>query len=171
MSAVIDDEGPLDERGATPWYVAETEPHRTGLFLKQARRLSLELHQFLFSDGLEVFPRYVFVQTWLTPESWQTVATCPGFLRFLGSAPQRPQPLRPGAMAQLKLDLWGTLREKATAPRLTPGAWVGVTKGPLKGLRGKVIREQQAKQRVEVLFQLLGEATRVKLARDHVERV
>lgn len=170
MSAVID-EGPLDARGAKPWYVAETAPHRTGLFLKQARRLAIDHHQFLFPDGLEVFPRYVFIQSWLTPESWQTVAACPGFLRFLGSAPQRPQPLKPGAMAQLKLDLWGALREPAAAPRLTPGARVGVTRGPLKGLTGKVVRERQARKRVEVLFQLLGEATRVTVARSDVERV
>ncbi|MDD2775494.1 MAG: transcription termination/antitermination NusG family protein [Gallionella sp.] len=170
MSVAIRPDPPAESRFPDrPWYVVETAPQMQSLMVRMLRKHAIEFHQFLMADSTEIFPRYIFVQLALTAETYHHVSELPGFLRFLGLDNHHPSPLRPGVMAQLKLDIWGTLNPRQAKVRYTPGEWLRIKAGSFKGHKGQCVRYDLRRNRVELLMSLLGRPTQIKLAGTDVE--
>lgn len=166
MSAVIEASGAeASSPEGAPWFVVEAQPQREGLLQRQLTRAGLEAEALLVRGQL-LFPRYLFLRAQLTPDVWHLVHAAPGFLRFVGCDPQRPQPLRPGAMQALRLHAW-RLGAEPVKQRYDPGEWLRVKTGLLAGQAGICRRVRPSSY--DLLIDLLGRPVNVTVSAQHLE--
>jgi transcription antitermination factor NusG len=84
-----------------------------------------------------LFPGYLFVSPPM--EELLSVVRCRGVVRVVGS-PGRPHPVEPRELEAVRAALAGRLRCDP-CPYLRIGGEVEVTRGPLKGFRGILVRK------------------------------
>ncbi len=84
-----------------------------------------------------LFPGYLFVSPPM--EELLSVARCRGVVRLVGP-PGRPHPVEPRELEAVRAALAGRLRCDP-CPYLSVGGEVEVTRGPLKGFRGILVRK------------------------------
>jgi transcriptional antiterminator RfaH len=153
------------------WCVAKTKPgreksvehhiaERFGLevFLPVIRRPSVSVKK----TGMEpLFPTYLFCLVEGRADVWPDIRWTPGLCYFLGAG-QELVPVNDGLIVQLKQRVaWWN--EGGFQPRFDHGERVLVTAGPFAGLEGIFTRYVPARQRCQVLLEVLGRQTTVEL--------
>ena len=121
------------------------------------------------SVGEALFPTYVFISIEL---QWHTARWAPGVWKLImsGEEPARvPDAVISESLSRERDGLIVLPPPPASAPQFRPGDKVRVKTGPLVGFPG-LISTMKARQRVEVLLQMLGSLQRVELAAADVER-
>jgi transcriptional antiterminator RfaH len=155
------------------WYCARTKPkHEHIAAANLGRNLGLEV----FNPRLRVeratrrgvvriteplFPCYVFVQC--LSDSWNAIRYVTGvssLVHFGGRIPSVPDEV----IDELK-DCFEAEEPLAVEDRLFPGAEVAIAEGAFCGFHAVVLRTLPARQRVQVLLEILGRPTLVEVDR------
>lgn len=152
------------------WYVAKTKPAKerfvetyitdrwgVEVFLPVIRR------PIGRNAGWEpLFPTYLFCLVDPQSAAWPDIRWSPGLCYFLGAG-QELVPVSDELIVHLKqrVSWWN---EGGYAPSFTPGERVVVTSGPFSGLEGIFQRYVPARQRCQVLLQIIGRLARVELS-------
>ena len=108
-----------------------------------------------------LFPTYLFCSVDPQSANWTSVRWSPGLCYFLGAG-QEITPVSDELIAHLKqrVSRWN---DGGYAPRFSPGDRVAITSGPFSGLDGIFQRYVPARQRCQVLLQVVGRITKVEL--------
>jgi len=110
-----------------------------------------------------LFPGYCFARF-----SWQDripVLSVPGVVNIVGSG-NRPEPISDGEIDALKTLMLSTLPYDAH-PYLREGMAVEVTRGPLEGIRGILLRKGK-RHRLVISVHLIQQAAAVEIDADAV---
>ncbi len=160
------------------WYVVHTRPHKELLaagMLEERLSLQVYLPEVLqkYREQMvlrPLFPRYVFVQANLSKVEVTAINATPGTLKIIVFG-DIPLPLRPGVMAQLRVEV-DKLNEEGGLPHDTyrPGEMVRLNSGPLKGLHALFVKHLKPVERVVVLLRFLGQQNEVELDLHDIER-
>jgi transcriptional antiterminator RfaH len=153
------------------WCVAKTKPGREKsveyyiterfdleVFLPVIRRPSPSVKK----AGMEpLFPTYLFCLVDGRSDVWPDIRWTPGLCYFLGAG-QELVPVTDGLVTQLKQKVaWWN--DGGFQPHFDRGERVIVTGGPLSGLEGIFTRYLPARQRCQVLLEVLGRQSTVEL--------
>jgi transcriptional antiterminator RfaH len=159
------------------WYVAHTLPHKeatAALHLEAQgfrnflpRRIKTVRHaRKLRTVNAPLFTSYIFVALDLDTDRWRSVNGTVGVTSLI-MAEDRPLPLPTGVVETLILssDAVGRLR---FVPDMERGQKVRLIAGPFAEALG-VLDSLDERGRVEVLLEIMGAGTRVKLPRSWIE--
>lgn len=113
------------------------------------------------------FPGYVFARFDFSERL--PVLTVPWVVRILGPTPQEATAIPDGEIESLQI-LVKSKRPMMQHPMLELGETVRVTRGPLKGAEGKVVRFKNT-QLLVVAIELLGRAVATELDPEVIEAV
>jgi transcriptional antiterminator RfaH len=151
------------------WYVAKTRPGKERMVETYlAKNWGVEVflpiirHPAGRKAGWEpFFPTYLFC--FVDPQSadWPAIRWAPGLSYFLGAG-QELVPVSDELIAHLKQRVFWW-NEGRYAPRFAPGERVAVTSGPFSGLEAIFQRYIPARQRCQVLLQVLGQLAKVEV--------
>jgi len=152
------------------WFAVRTQPN-------QEQRAKNQLEQQHFSTFLPLieksvhharkirqvraalFPGYLFVSLDLSCDQWRCINSTFGVSRII-MAGEQPAPVPLGVVESfIKLSSRNGLVD--FTPGLVPGDSVEVVSGPLSGLVGR-LASCDARGRVEVLLEIMGQEVRVK---------
>lgn len=151
------------------WFVAKTKPAKEryvetcvlekwgiDVFFPAIRRPSSEI--FAFEP---LFPTYLFCRFDTQSVIWPAIRWVPGLCYFLGTG-QQIVPVSDELIVNLKkhVSRWN---EGGCMPRFIPGERVIVTSGPFTGVEGIFQKYLPARQRCQVLLQVLGQQNKVEL--------
>ncbi|HEY4712546.1 MAG TPA: transcription termination/antitermination NusG family protein [Dehalococcoidia bacterium] len=151
------------------WFVAKTKPAKeryvetclsekwgVAVFLPVIRRPSSNKSAFEL-----LFPTYLFCRFDTQSTIWPAIRWVPGLCYFLGVS-QQLVPVSDELIAELRqrVSWWN---EGGYIPRFTPGERVVINSGPLSGAEGIFQRYLPARQRCQVLLQVLGQQNKVEL--------
>ena len=151
------------------WYVAKTKPAKERLvetcfvetwgvevFLPIIRRPTGGKAKWE-----PLFPTYLFCSVDTQSADWPAICWTPGLCYFLTTG-QEITPVSDELITQLKqrVSWWN---DDGYAPRFSPGDRVVVTSGPFSGLDGIFQRYVPARQRCQVLLQVLGHLNKVEI--------
>jgi len=158
------------------WYCARTKPKHEHIAAGNLARL-LSLEVFLPRLRIEratrrglvrsvdpLFPGYVFVRC--VPELFSDIRYVAGvstLVNFGGQIPSVPDPV----VAELR-DCFESEEPLPVENRLLPGAEVSIAEGAFRGFHAIVLRSLPARQRVQVLLDILGRQTLVEVDRHTV---
>ena len=114
-----------------------------------------------------LFPTYIFCLVEPRSADWPAIRWAPGLSYFLGAG-QELVPVSDELIAHLKqrVSWWN---EGAYVPRFGPGERVVVTSGPFSGLEAVFQRYIPARQRCQVLLQILGRLAKVEVPSEVLE--
>jgi transcription antitermination factor NusG len=119
--------------------------------------------------GFPLFPGYVFVHLKMDPEEKLRVLRTPSVVRFVGTVPERPEAVPDEQIESLK-----KLVENGEAvdsyPYLKEGQQVRVTKGPLAGATGILVKKEDRHMLV-ISVDLLRQGVSVRIDASDVESV
>jgi transcription antitermination factor NusG len=108
-----------------------------------------------------LFPTYLFCLVDSGTDAWPDIRWVPGLCYFLGAG---------GELVPVSDDIITHLKERIAwwnsggfEPRFTCGERVVITGGPLAGLEGIFRKYLPARQRCQVLLQILGRQSEVEL--------
>jgi transcription antitermination factor NusG len=129
-----------------------------------------ELHQWKDRKrkiAIPLFPGYLFVRL-AEHSSRLPILQTPGVARIVGQGPT-PEPIPESEIEAVRLVL--ASRERCLAhPFLKEGSWVQVTRGPLKGVEGFLVRMKKL-ARVVISVNALSQAVAIEVADRDVETV
>lgn len=160
------------------WYVVHTKPRKEPLAEANLRRQNFETylpcykrvtkHRGTWRVVMEpLFPRYLFLR--VNPDQ-QTVAPIRSTLGVttLVTFGQRPMPVPDAVIDTLRYNV-DAQRGLHRAPKqdFTTGQAVTINAGPFEGLQG-IFDTTCGEERVAILLDILGKATRVVLTRSNV---
>jgi transcription antitermination factor NusG len=151
------------------WFVAKTKPAKeryvetcvskkwgVDVFFPIIRRPSGNKSTFE-----PLFPTYIFCCFDIQSTIWPAIRWVPGLCYFLGTGQQ---------LVPVSDELIDALRQRVAwwneggyIPHFTPGERVVVANGPFSGVEGIFQRYLHARQRCQVLLQILGQPNRVEL--------
>jgi transcriptional antiterminator RfaH len=151
------------------WYVAKTKPTKEqnvetyitekwgiDVFLPMIRRPVIK------KSGFEpLFPTYLFCLIDTRSAVWPDIRWTPGLCYFLGAG-QELVPVSNEIICHLKQRVSGW-NDGGYLPRFATGERVLVTSGPFSGLEGIFERYMPARQRCQVLLQIVGRLSKVEL--------
>ena len=151
------------------WYVAKTKPAKEQ-WLDSYLTNKLGVEVFLPTVRLQagskakwepLFPTYLFCVVDLQSSDWPAIRGAPGLSYFLGTG-QGPVPVSDELIAHLKqrVSWWN---DGGHVHSFAPGERVMVSSGPFSGLEGIFQRYVPARQRCQLLLEILGRLTRVEL--------
>jgi transcriptional antiterminator RfaH len=159
------------------WYCARTKPKHEHIAAATLQR-NLELETFLPRLRIErptrygavrtiepLFPCYLFVRC-VIGERLDEIKHANGIsslVRFGGKIPM----IEDAIIEELQ-DCFEADEPMAVEHRLTPGTEVSVAGGAFDGMRAHVLRNMPAKQRVQILLDILGQPTLVEVDRGAV---
>ncbi len=159
------------------WYLAHTLPHKEttaemrladqGFHVFLPRRLKTVRHaRRMRTVNAPLFPRYLFVAFDIDRAQWRSINGTIG-VATLFMARERPLAVPDGVVETLiqSSDRGGCLRFDS---ELTPGQQVRLIAGPFTETLG-VLDHLDARGRVEVLLNIMGSVTRVRLHRELLE--
>jgi transcriptional antiterminator RfaH len=165
------------QKGELAWYCARTKPRHEHIAAANVRK-NLGLQVFLPQLRIErvtrrcmvrsvepLFPCYVFVNCGVEP-GLSEVRYANGIstiVQFGGRIPTIPD----AAIHELRQSFESD-EPITVGDQLSPGAEVVLTNGAFVGMRASVLRAMPVKQRVEVLFEILGRPTAVEVDRSSV---
>ena len=116
-----------------------------------------------------LFPGYVFVRIVQAAEEFLKVIKTRGAVHFICLTPGHPTPV-----ANDEIDALRTMLHSGASfdvyPRLTPGARVQVTRGPLAGVQGVLARRENGHEFC-VNIDLLGRSVGLKINAEDIERL
>lgn len=151
------------------WYVAKTKPGKElWVEIYLTRKLGVEVYLPLIrrpagkKAGWEpLFPTYLFCFTNPMSAEWPAIRWMPGLSYFLGAG-QELVPVSGELINHLKqrVSWWN---ERGYLPQFKPGERVMVTDGPFSGLEGIFQCYLPARQRCQILLQVLGRLTNVEI--------
>lgn len=151
------------------WFVAKTKPSKERfaetcitdkwgieVFFPVIRR------PFCNKSAFEsLFPTYLFCRFDTQSNIWPAIRWVPGLCYFLGAGQQ---------IVPVSDELIDALRKRVARwndgghlPRFSPGDRVVVAEGPFSGVEGIFQKYMPARQRCQVLLQILGQQNRVEL--------
>ena len=160
------------------WYVVQLKPNALAI----ARR-NLDAQKFPVFAPTQIetqrtrgqfrsvsrllFPGYVFVSLNAKEGRWRAINSTPGVTRIV-SFGGVPAAVPRGLVEQIALgcDADGMLLPPDT---LEPGDRVLISSGPFAGILAEVERSE-AKKRVWILLELLGQSARIQVGRDSLQR-
>jgi transcriptional antiterminator RfaH len=153
------------------WFAARTKPGQTQVALDGLMRQGFDtyfprLAIECIKNGKRItrhqplFPGYLLVQMALATATWQAINATRGIVRMLSSIPDGPpSPIRKGEIESLKMaDTEGKLKVSEISD-IRKGDTVMIKEGPFAGTLALV--KYTKRERVELLFSLLGRQTRV----------
>jgi transcription elongation factor/antiterminator RfaH len=169
--------GNLDLLPGERWFLTWTLPHREaaaethlrrqGFRSFLPRRLKTVRHaRKLRNVNAPIFPRYLFVAVNLERDRWRSVNNTTGVAKLF-MAQNRPVPVPEGIVETL-IQSSDSLGRLQFADALEQGQKVRLVAGPFAHALGILDRLDDA-GRVEVLLEIMGGGTRVKVARTWVE--
>ena len=151
------------------WYVAKTRARKEWLVETYlTEKLGVEVflplirHPAGRKDGWEpLFPTYIFCLVNPQSADWPEIRWARGLSYFLGAGPEL-FPVSDELIAHLKqrVSWWN---EGGYVPHFALGEQVMVTSGPFSGLEAIFQRYVPARQRCQVLLEVLGRLTRVEV--------
>jgi transcriptional antiterminator NusG len=173
------------------WYVCQTySGYENSVKLNLERRIeSMQMEDKIFqvmipeeirvekkADGttkeklVKIFPGYVFIEMWVTDDSWFVVRNTPGVTGFLGSSGggTKPVPLPPEEINPI-LKKAGLME----IPKfdMEVGEKVRVVTGPFNTQIGEIETIDEDHQTVTVLVDMFGRQTPVELGFEDIEKV
>jgi transcriptional antiterminator NusG len=173
------------------WYVCQTySGYENSVKLNLERRIeSMQMEDKIFqvmipeeirvekkADGttkeklVKIFPGYVFIEMWVTDDSWFVVRNTPGVTGFLGSSGggTKPVPLPPEEINPI-LKKAGLME----IPKfdMEVGEKVRVITGPFNTQIGEIDNIDEDHQTVTVLVDMFGRQTPVELGFEDIEKV
>ncbi|HWY75374.1 MAG TPA: transcription termination/antitermination NusG family protein [Verrucomicrobiae bacterium] len=173
MEAVVSTSQKVD----LAWYCARTKPRHEHIAAANVRK-NLGLQVFLPQLRIErvtrrclvrsvepLFPCYIFVYCGVEPGLSEVryangVST---IVQFGGRIPTIPE----AAIEELQQSFESD-EPVSVSEQLSPGAEVVLTEGAFVGMHASVLRAMPVKQRVQVLFEILGRPTAVEVDRRSV---
>ena len=170
---------PSSDLAEAPWYLVQCRPNQNHIAARNLQRQGIELFQPLQRSTRRwrtrlrehirpLFTGYLFVTFDPARPEWRAINTTPGVLRlvrFGAGWPQRvPSALVTGLM--LRCDETGVLRPPED---LRPGDPVKIVSGPFADFVATV-ESLAPDQRVTVLLELMGRATRIAVPTEMVAR-
>lgn len=151
------------------WYVAKTKPKKEELlkiYLTENRGIEVFLPKIRRPTSTKVtweplFPTYLFCLIDAQSNAWPDIRWTPGLCYFLGAG-QELVPVSDELIAHLKqrVSWWN---EGGYVPHFTYGERVVVTSGPFSGFEGIFQRYVPARQRCQVLLQIVSRLSKVEL--------
>jgi transcriptional antiterminator RfaH len=151
------------------WYVAKTKPTKERFvesFLSEIWEIEVFLPVIRRPGGKKpnwepLFPTYLFCHIDRHAPSWPDVRWAPGLCYFLGAGDEL-SPVSPDFIARLKqrVSRWN---EGGYLSHFLPGDRVFVTNGPFSGLEGIFQKYVPARQRCQVLLQVVGSVNNVEI--------
>jgi transcriptional antiterminator RfaH len=159
------------------WYVAHVAPRQEELAISHLARQGFETFcPQLWKERRHarqrkvvktpVFPGYLFVRFDIDSQPWVSINSTRGVRHLVGPSPSRPQSFPDSAMGLLQTRCnEGILRH--SEEQLTPGQRIRVSVGPFID-RIATIERLEAKDRVRVLFSMLGKEQSISLPVDIV---
>jgi len=160
------------------WYCVRTKPKHDHIAAANLRR-NLGLQVFNPSLRFErttrsgirrvtepLFPCYVFVQC--APESFDGIQHANGVASLVHFGTRVP-PIADSIIAELQA-LFPSVEPLSVEDRILPGEEVAVGEGPFSGMKAVVLRVLPARQRVQVLLEVLGRPAPLELDWNFVVR-
>jgi transcription antitermination factor NusG len=154
------------------WYVAKTKPTKEKSvenYITEKWGIEVFLpiirHPSSKKKGFEpLFPTYLFCLVDTLSDAWPAIRWVPGLCYFLGTG-QELVPVSGELIARLKqrVSWWN---EGGFVPHFVPGERVLVASGPFSGLEGIFERYLPARQRCQVLLQIVDRLSKVELPAD-----
>ncbi|MFC1932954.1 transcription termination/antitermination protein NusG [Chloroflexota bacterium] len=151
------------------WYVAKTKPSKERMvetYLTEGQGVEVFLPLIRRpadkKAGWEpLFPTYLFCLVDPQSSDWGAIRWAPGLSYFLGAS-QELVPVPDEIIARLKqrTSWWN---EDGYVPHFAPGEGLEVTSGPFSGLEAIFQRYIPARQRCQVLLQILGRLAKVEV--------
>lgn len=168
-----------DELTDAPWYLAQSKPNQEHLAARRLGRLGIDVfvplqmrtqrwRGRLRQVTAPVFPGYVFLGLDPARPQWRRVNSTPGITRLVRFGTEGPAPV-PSALVtglMMRCDGDGYL---CPPEDLKPGDAVRITAGPFAEMIS-TIEAIDAQERVALLIEIMGRATRVKLPKRDVVR-
>lgn len=108
------------------------------------------------------FPGYIFVQMWLSDETWHLVKNCSKVTGFVGSKTKPPEVPEHEVMRVTKQMEMGAEKIQSKV-KFSVGENVIVVDGPFSNFNGTVEEINQEKGKVKVLVSIFGRPTPVEL--------
>jgi transcription antitermination factor NusG len=108
-----------------------------------------------------LFPTYLFCRFDIQSDIWPAIRWVPGLCYFLGAG-QQIVPVSDELITDLRKRIY-RWNEGGYIPRFTLGERVVVTSGPFSGVGGIFQRYLHARQRCQILLQILGQQNKVEL--------
>ncbi len=151
------------------WYVAKTKPAKeriTERFLNDVRGVEVFMPLIRRPAGKKngselLFPTYIFCLVDPQSADWPAVRWAPGLSYFLGNGLE-PVPVPEVVIGRLKQQVY-SWNEGGFTPRFASGEKVIVTDGPFSGLEAIFQRYVPARQRCQVLIQVLNKLAQVEI--------
>ena len=157
------------------WYVAKTKPSKERVvetYLTEGQGVEVFLPLIRRpadrKAGWELlFPTYLFCLVDPQSSDWAAIRWAPGLSYFLGAS-QELVPVSDELIAHLKqrVSWWN---EDGYVPQFVPGERLEVTSGPFSGLEAIFQRYIPARQRCQVLLQILGRLAKVEVPAEVLE--
>jgi len=116
-----------------------------------------------------LFPGYLFVSVVPHPESFLFVAKTKGVIKVVSSGSGHPVPAANEEIDSLRIVIESGL-DFDVHPCLSEGTPIKITKGPLKGAEGVIIKKLE-QYMLRVNIEILGRSVGVDVSGDHLEIV
>lgn len=160
----------------SPWYLAQLKPNCSAIAERNIARqgfvtfLPLELTTIrkgkrLVASRRPYFPGYIFVKVEQDSAPWRVIQSTQGVTRLISFGAE-PTPVPPDIVSSLQQACDADYCIKAQSD-LAAGARVRIVQGPFANFIGQV-ECSTPEQRVWILLDVMGRATRVSLQRGDV---
>jgi transcriptional antiterminator RfaH len=160
------------------WYLVYSKPRQEGVAAENLSRQGYENYlplirtrrrrQGQYVTLIEpMFPRYLFIHLSDQTDNWGPIRSTLGvssLIRFGDIPAQVPD----GLIAALRGREDETGVQQFELPDFKPGDRVRIAEGPMAGYEG-IFQARSSKERVVVLLDVVGKATRVQMPLSHIE--
>lgn len=109
------------------------------------------------------FPGYIFVQMYLTDETWHLVRNASKVTGFVGGTKTRPPEVPEAEVLRVTQQMAGVAEKPKPKVKFTIGENVMVVDGPFSNFNGTVEEINEDKAKVKVLVSIFGRPTPVEL--------
>jgi transcriptional antiterminator RfaH len=159
-----------------PWFAAKTHVRHersTEAYLVENLGINVFLPMIRPPLGQHhfepLFPTYLFCQFDPISENWPSIRSAPGLAYVLGNGSE-PVPVCEELILDLKrrVSFWNSGTDK---PRFYHGEPVAVISGPFSGFQALFENYLPARQRCQVLIEVLGQLTKVELPAGSIDKV
>nr|WP_298898282.1 transcription termination/antitermination NusG family protein [uncultured Altererythrobacter sp.] len=165
-----------ERHNASPWYLAQLKPNCSAIAERNLARQGfvsfLPLERITIRKGKQLanskrpyFPGYIFVKVEQDSAPWRVIQSTQGVTRLISFGAE-PTPVPPNIVSGLRQACDAECCITAQSD-LAVGAHVRIAQGPFASFIGQVERSTP-EQRVWILLDVMGKATRVSLQRSDV---
>ena len=109
------------------------------------------------------YPGYIFVQMYLTDETWHLVRNASKVTGFVGGTKTRPPEVPEAEVLRVTQQMAGVAEKPKPKVKFTIGENVTVVDGPFSNFNGTVEEINEDKAKVKVLVSIFGRPTPVEL--------